>query len=58
MRRSFLPRIPLSVHYRQARVRDVVAPVVVDRVDVGWCCDVKGLAADDGVVVERNEAGD
>ena len=52
------PRIVLSVHNRQAIVRDVEAAVFVDGVCVGRAGDVEGPDTDERVVLQGYQAGD
>lgn len=57
MRGSRSPRVPLAVQKRQARVRDIVAAVLVHCVRVGRGGNVERVFADEAGIVQVDGAG-
>lgn len=58
MRARLAPRILLPVHDRQPIIRDPIPAVLIDRARVRRGGDVERESADQGVVLQRQEAGD
>ena len=52
------PGVGLAVDNGEARVADGVAAMLVDGLDVGRGRDIEGLAADDGLVLEVDQAAE